>query len=133
MEQWILMAMAPVFLGLIALEAWYWRRRDPTMYSLVDTFSNAGLALMHQAADAVAWALVIVLFYAVHRYRLFDIGWAWWAWIACFILDDLAYYVFHRCAHRVDLDSDDFTVSSDTSTHIAPFAHFTGSFFVFFN
>src|SRR3546814_10623798 len=38
-------------------------------------------------------------------YRLFDIGidfrrW-WWAWILCFLLDDLAYYVFHRAAHRV--------------------------------
>jgi sterol desaturase/sphingolipid hydroxylase (fatty acid hydroxylase superfamily) len=25
----------------------------------------------------------------------------WWAWIACFVVDDLAYYVFHRTAHRV--------------------------------
>src|SRR3546814_15277337 len=41
----------------------------------------------------------------VYQYRLFDIGIAfkawWWAWILCFFLDDLAYYVFHRSAHRV--------------------------------
>jgi len=41
----------------------------------------------------------------VHQYRLFDIGIAWkqwwWAWILCFVLDDLAYYAFHRSAHRV--------------------------------
>src|SRR3546814_4464941 len=41
----------------------------------------------------------------VYQYRLFDIGiefksW-WWAWILCFFLDDLAYYAFHRSAHRV--------------------------------
>lgn len=101
MEQWILMAMAPVFLGLIALEAWYWRRRDPTMYSLVDTFSNAGLALMHQAADAVAWALVIVLFYAVHRYRLFDIPATWWSIALLALAQDFFYYWFHRASHRI--------------------------------
>ena len=27
--------------------------------------------------------------------------WTWWAWIACFVLDDFFYYVFHRSAHRV--------------------------------
>ena len=59
MEKWILMGMAPVFLGLIAWEAWYWRRRDPGKYSLLDTFSNAGLALMHQVADAIAWSVVM--------------------------------------------------------------------------
>ena len=37
----------------------------------------------------------------VHQFRLLEIGWVWWAWIACFVLDDLAYYVFHRAAHRV--------------------------------
>ena len=77
MEQWILLAMAPVFLGLIALEAWYWRRRDPAKYSLVDTLSNAGLALMHQAADAVAWVVVIGLFYVVYQHRVFDLPATW--------------------------------------------------------
>ena len=59
MEKRILMAMAPVFLGLIALEAWYWRRRNPSMYSLRDSLSFAWLALMHQASDAVSWLAVI--------------------------------------------------------------------------
>jgi sterol desaturase/sphingolipid hydroxylase (fatty acid hydroxylase superfamily) len=102
MEQWILLAMAPVFLGLIAWEAWYWRRRDPSKYSLVDTLSNAGLALMHQVADAIAWTLVIGLFYAVYRFRLFDFGEATLASIAALVLaQDFFYYWFHRASHRV--------------------------------
>lgn len=102
MEQWILMAMAPVFLGLIALEAWYWRRRDPAKYSLVDTLSNAGLALMHQAADAVAWLLVIGLYYAVYQYRLFDLGDAtFWTIVALALAQDFFYYWFHRASHRI--------------------------------
>ena len=54
MEKWILLGMAPVFITCIALEAWYWRSRRPQIYSWVNTFSNAGLALMHAGADAVA-------------------------------------------------------------------------------
>lgn len=101
MEQWILLAMAPVFLGLIALEAWYWRRRDPAKYSLVDTFSNAGLALMHQAADAGAWLVVIGLFYAVHRHALFDIPATWWSIALLALAQDFFYYWFHRASHRI--------------------------------
>jgi len=33
--------------------------------------------------------------------RIAEIPFAWWAFLLCFVLDDLAYYVFHRAAHRV--------------------------------
>src|SRR3546814_12730149 len=58
-----------------------------------------------QVAGAAVGAVVVALAFWAYQYRLFDIGidfrrW-WWAWILCFLLDDLAYYVFHRAAHRV--------------------------------
>ena len=53
MGEWLLLAMAPVFLGFIGWEAWHWHRRGVPHYSLRDTLSNAALALRHQAADAV--------------------------------------------------------------------------------
>ena len=77
MEEWILLAMAPVFLGFILWEAWYWHGKRP-VYSLKDSVSNAALALMHQMADAVAWALVIGLFWWVYQYRLFELPTTWW-------------------------------------------------------
>lgn len=101
MEKWILLGLAPVFLGLIALEAWYWRKRRPDAYSLRDTLSNASLALMHQAADAVAWALVIGLYYAVYRHRLFDLPASVWTIAALFVAQDFLYYWFHRASHRI--------------------------------
>ena len=61
MESWILLALGPVFFGFIAWEAWYWKDRRP-VYSLKDTASNAALALMHQAADALAWLAVIGIY-----------------------------------------------------------------------
>lgn len=101
MEKWILLGMGPVFVLLIAWEAWYWRRRRPDAYSLVDTLSNAGLALMHQAADAVAWALVIGVYYAVYQFRVHDWPATWWSIAALFVLQDFLYYFFHRASHRV--------------------------------
>ena len=102
MEQWILLAMAPVFLGLIALEAWYWRRRRPGMYSWADTLSNASLALLHQGADALAWALVIGLYYLVYQHRLFELPAASpWTIAALFVAQDFVYYWFHRAHHRI--------------------------------
>jgi sterol desaturase/sphingolipid hydroxylase (fatty acid hydroxylase superfamily) len=94
--------MAPVFLGLIGLEAWYWRRRDPSKYSLVDTLSNAALALMHQGADALAWIAVIALYYLVYEFRLFELGEATaWTIALLFLAQDFVYYWFHRASHRV--------------------------------
>ena len=101
MEKWILMLMAPVFLALIALEAIYWSKRRPEIYSWVDTFSNAGLALLHQAADALAWLAVIGLYYWVYQYRFFDLQTSFISVAALFIAQDFLYYWFHRASHRV--------------------------------
>ncbi|MCB1552809.1 MAG: sterol desaturase family protein [Xanthomonadales bacterium] len=101
MEQWILLAAAPLFLGLIGWEAWYWHRRGRAIYSAVDSISNAALALMHQVADALAWAATLGLFYAVYQFRLFDIPATWWG-IALLVLgQDFLYYWFHRAHHRI--------------------------------
>ena len=100
MEEWILLAMAPVFLAFIAWEAWYWKRRRP-VYSLRDTLSNAALALMHQAADAVAWVLVIGVYWWVYQYRLFDLRTSAWTIAALFVAQDFFYYFFHRASHRI--------------------------------
>ena len=52
----LLLALAPLFVGCVAAEAWYWQRRGRTdIYSWRDTLCNAGLALLHQGADKLAW------------------------------------------------------------------------------
>lgn len=101
MDQWILLAMAPVFLGLVAFEAWYWKRRGADHYTWTDTFSNASLALLHQGADAIAWLFVIGIYSAVHPFRVFDFDTTWWSIALLFLAQDFFYYWFHRTSHRV--------------------------------
>ncbi|GAB3262636.1 sterol desaturase family protein [Chitinimonas naiadis] len=98
----VLLALAPVFLICIAWEAWYWHKRGVAKYSLTDSLSNAGLALMHQGADLVATLLFIKTAYT----------WAWqhglhafpntvWSVLGAFLIQDFLYYFFHRASHRV--------------------------------
>lgn len=100
METLILLAMGPVFLGFIGWEAWYWKDRRP-VYSWVDTFSNAGLALMHQGADAISWLFVLGIYWWAYQYRLFDLPATIWTFLLLFVLQDFFYYWFHRASHRI--------------------------------
>jgi hypothetical protein len=91
----------PVFILLIVIEMLWARRKAPEKYEPKDTLTSLAFGTGSTVAGALTGGLVFAMMLWLYEHRLFDIGWAWWAWIACFVLDDLAYYVFHRSAHRV--------------------------------
>lgn len=91
----------PGFVLLVLLEMiWAWRK-SPDSYEPRDTLTSLAMGFGSTIAGLLTAGVVGAAFAAVYQYRLFEIGWAWWAWIACFVLDDLAYYWFHRTAHRI--------------------------------
>ena len=91
----------PLFVLLVLGEMWLSRSRGRHRYEPRDTLTSLMLGLGSTVAGLLTGGLVVALSFELYQYRLFDIGWAWWAWPLCFILDDLAYYAFHRSAHRV--------------------------------
>jgi sterol desaturase/sphingolipid hydroxylase (fatty acid hydroxylase superfamily) len=91
----------PVFILLIVVEMVWARKRAPEKYEPRDTLTSLALGTGSTVAGALTGGLVFALSMWVYEFRLFDIGWVWWAWIACFVLDDLAYYWVHRCGHRI--------------------------------
>lgn len=91
----------PVFILSIIVELVWAKRRAPEGYEPRDTLTSLALGTGSQVAGALTFSLVIAAIVWLHQYRLFDIGYVWWAWPLCFVLDDLAYYAFHRSAHRV--------------------------------
>lgn len=101
LEKVFLLLMAPLFALCMAAEAWYLARRGRQSYSLGQVSTNIFLALSHAVADAIAWALVIGLFYGLYQHRLFEIPATWWSLVLLLVLQDLCYYWFHRSAHRV--------------------------------
>jgi len=91
----------PAFVLLIAGEMLIARARDPLRYCPRDTLTSMALGLGSTIASGLAAGLVFALAVWVSQFRLFAIGWDWYWFVLAFVLDDLAYYVFHRSAHRV--------------------------------
>ncbi|MDP3676229.1 MAG: sterol desaturase family protein [Novosphingobium sp.] len=91
----------PAFVLLVLIEmVWAWRRA-PEAYEPTDTLLSLAMGLGSTFAGLLSAGAVAALYFGAFEFRLFEFGWAWWAWPLCFVLDDLAYYWFHRTAHRV--------------------------------
>jgi sterol desaturase/sphingolipid hydroxylase (fatty acid hydroxylase superfamily) len=91
----------PLFVALIIAEMLWARKRAPESYEPKDTLNSLLLGFGSTVAGLIFGGAMFAVAVWGYHYRLTTIPWTWWAWIACFILDDLAYYVFHRSAHRV--------------------------------
>lgn len=92
----------PVFVAMILGEL-IWNRRKGAghAYEWRDTGTSLAIGLGSTIAGAATGGLTVAMLVWAHDVASLSIGWAWWAWPLCFVLDDLAYYVFHRSAHRV--------------------------------
>ncbi len=91
----------PVFVLLILIELFYGQATKRVNYEPWDTFGSLMMGLGNTVAAALLGGAIVVISMQFARFAVFDIGYAWWAWIICFVLDDLLYYAFHRSAHRV--------------------------------
>jgi sterol desaturase/sphingolipid hydroxylase (fatty acid hydroxylase superfamily) len=91
----------PAFVALVVAEmAWAWRKA-PDKYEPRDTLTSLAMGVGNTVAGLLFGGFIAALYFWLYRFRLLEIGWQWWAWVICFMLDDLAYYWFHRFAHRV--------------------------------
>jgi sterol desaturase/sphingolipid hydroxylase (fatty acid hydroxylase superfamily) len=91
----------PGFVALILLEMWLTKRNGRGRYDWRDSGASLMLGLGSTLFGALTAGAVAAIATAAWQHRLFDIGWSWWAFLLAFLLDDLAYYAFHRSAHRV--------------------------------
>ncbi len=91
----------PGFIALVLVEMIVARSRDRGRYNPRDTLTSLSLGLGSTVAGVLSAGLVTGMAIWFWHHRLLDIPFSWWAWPLCFVLDDLAYYWFHRSAHRV--------------------------------
>lgn len=95
----------PLFIGAMIAEIILFKFRGNTGYEAKDTLTSLLLGTGSTVAGALTGGAVFALAKWVEQFAIFDIGIAWnqywWAWILCFVLDDLAYYWVHRAGHRV--------------------------------
>lgn len=91
----------PFFILLIVIEMVWARRKAPTAYEPRDTLTSLALGVGSTMVGALTAGLVALAAVWLYEHRVATIGWAWWAWAACFVLDDFNYYWAHRTGHRV--------------------------------
>lgn len=97
----------PVFVALLAVEWFSFREAQETGlrgYDVRDTTTSLAMGAGNVVINA-GWKLAVVACYAgVYELTPLRIpSSAWWAWVALFFADDLAFYLYHRVSHEVRL------------------------------
>ncbi len=92
----------PAFILLIILEMFVVRRSGRGRYETKDTFSSLAMGLGNNLIAVIgAGALVYLIYSWVYQFRLIEaMPITWWAILICIVVDDFAYYWFHRIAHE---------------------------------
>ncbi|WP_066798259.1 sterol desaturase family protein [Sphingomonas soli] len=91
----------PGFVLLVLIEMIVVRLRYRHRYEPKDTLTSLALGTGSTVAGALTAGLAFAMAMWVWQYRIFEISYAWYWFVLAFVVDDLAYYVFHRLAHRV--------------------------------
>ncbi|MEW5681679.1 MAG: sterol desaturase family protein [Pseudomonadota bacterium] len=99
--EFILLALAPVFLAFIIWEWWRTERAGKAWYRWQDTLTNAVLALLHQGSDMLALLLLMPFFLWLHQFRLLEIELSAATVALAFLIQDFLYYWFHRASHHI--------------------------------
>jgi len=91
----------PIFVILILAEMLFARVSNRVTYEARDMAASLAMGLGNGATRVflgftTAWAYGLA-----QQNALFAIGFPVWAFVACFFLEDFAYYWFHRCSHEV--------------------------------
>jgi sterol desaturase/sphingolipid hydroxylase (fatty acid hydroxylase superfamily) len=91
----------PGFVLLVLVEMIVVRLSHRERYEPRDTLTSLALGTGSTVAGALTAGIAFAMALWVWQFRLFDISYAWYWFVLAFVIDDLAYYVFHRLAHRV--------------------------------
>ena len=91
----------PGFVALVIAEMAVARLRDRKRFCPRDTLTSLALGLGSTVAGLLTAGFVYAIAMWVYQFRVFTIPFAWYWFVLAFVLDDFAYYGFHRAAHRV--------------------------------
>jgi sterol desaturase/sphingolipid hydroxylase (fatty acid hydroxylase superfamily) len=91
----------PGFILLVLIEMIVARVKDRRRYEPKDTLTSLALGTGSSVAGTLTAGLLYGLATWLWQFRLFTISYAWYWFALCFVIDDFAYYLFHRSAHRV--------------------------------
>lgn len=90
----------PAFVILILIEMWRVRATGRGAYEVKDTAASLLMGFGSTLASLLFGGIFVAAALWCYQFRIFDIGWTWWALVLCFFAEDLSYYWFHRISHE---------------------------------
>ncbi|MBO6826319.1 MAG: sterol desaturase family protein [Sneathiella sp.] len=91
----------PAFVVLIIAEATLGRfSHTKSNYETRDTAASLVMGLGNFSLGLVNLGVIAGISSWVYQYRIFEIGYQWWAFILIFFAEDFCYYWFHRLSHE---------------------------------
>ena len=93
-----------IFALAIFVEAYLYRRRRGKPYPWAESGISIILAIAHGLTGFITQAVIIGIFAAaVWHWRIYTMPMGqWWAWVLLIVLEEFAYYWYHRSAHRIE-------------------------------
>lgn len=97
--------MLAFYISAMLIERALYLFQDRHQWNEADARANILNGVVSAGFDALVGAVLFVTVYLLlfENLRLFTIPLIWWGWVLAFLLNDLAYYVDHRIAHRTGL------------------------------
>ena len=91
----------PFFILTVIIEGIAIFKRNPKTYEMKDTLASISMGIGNVLVGLVTKLFIVVIFAFIYEnYRLFDIGFQWWAWLIILFADDFCYYWSHRIGHE---------------------------------
>lgn len=97
----IIIYALPFFMLFMSLELYIGYKEHLDLYEAKDSAACIAMGLGSVVIGAGMKVLAFMAYSAVYQYRLFTIGWEWWAWILILFADDFTFYWHHRLSHEV--------------------------------
>lgn len=91
----------PLFTIAVFAEMIFARATGAARFEARDSAASLMMGLGNTISGVLFGTVLAIWSMFVYEHRVFDIGFAWWAWIIAFVLDDFVYYWSHRFAHTV--------------------------------
>lgn len=90
----------PAFVGLAALEILVARLRKQPAYELRDTAASLTMGLVNLVQAVLFAGVIWWSLQATYQWRLLDLPFNAWTWLALLFAEDFVYYWFHRLSHE---------------------------------
>jgi len=89
----------PAFVILLVTEVIISSYHKHNWFETKDTFSSLSMGIGNVLIGLFTKGIVFGAYMLAYQFRIFEIGYAWWAWVLLFFAEDFSYYWFHRTAH----------------------------------